>query len=164
MTKKMLIALSMLLILSSSVMAVDKGPIELKSVAEVEITVTNSKGEKEIKRVEASKANITPGDTVIFTNYYINKGDKPATNVVIINPVPEHMVYVENSAEGKDAKIEFSVDNGKSYALPQNLVIKGKDGKERPATASDYTHIKWTIEKPIEKGAKGSVSFKAKVK
>ena len=30
--------------------------------------------------------------------------------------------------------------------------------------ASEYTHIRWTLKKPIGKGGKGSVSFRAKVK
>lgn len=138
--------------------------VELKSVAEVEVTVKNEKGEKEVKRVAADKANVTPSDTVIFTNYYTNKGDKPATDVVITNPVPDNMVYVDKTAEGKEAKIEFSVDKGKSYGLPEKLVVKDKDGKERAATGADYTNIRWTVKKPVVKGGAGSVSFRAKVK
>lgn len=164
MGKKILALLSMLLILSSQAMAADKEAIELTSVAEIEVTVKNDKGEMEVKRVEAAKANVVPGDVVIFTNYFTNKGEKPADKVVLTNPVPEHMLYVDGTAEGKDARIEFSVDKGKSYNMPNKLIIKKADGKERPATAADYTHIRWTLEKSVVPGGKGSVSFRAKVK
>lgn len=164
MTKKIITVVSMLLLLSLQAMAAAKGTIELKSVSEVDVIVANDKGEREVKRVDASKANVVPGDTVIFTNYYTNKGDKPASDVVITNPMPEHMLYTEGTAEGTGAKIEFSVDKGKSFAPAGKLKFKDAQGKERPASASDYTHIRWTMEKPVGKGASGSVSFKAKVK
>lgn len=164
MTNKIVTALSMLLFLSSQAMAADKGAIELKSVAEVEVTIKNDKGEKEVKRVEAAKANVVPGDAVIFTTYYSNNGKEPASDIVINNPMPEHMLYVDGTAEGSGTKIEFSVDKGKNFGAPDKLKVKGEDGKERPAGPSDYTHIRWTLSKPLAPGGKGSVSFRAKVK
>lgn len=141
-----------------------KGAVELTSIAEVEVVQKNEKGKEEPKRVEASKANVAPGETVIFTVQYVNKGDKPAENVVINNPVPRHMDYIEKSAEGKDTKIDFSVDGGRTFGAPDKLRVKGADGKERTALASEYTHIRWVLLKPIPAGEKGSVSFLAKVK
>lgn len=164
MRKRVVIAVSLMLFFSLQARAADKGAIELMSIAEVEITVKNDKGEKEVKKVEASKANVAPGDVVIFTNRYVNNGKEPADAVVVTNPVPEHMVYVEGTAEGKGTRIEFSIDKGKSYGALGKLMVKGKDGKEKPASAADYTHIRWTLEKSIAPGGKGSVSFRAKVK
>jgi len=164
MRKKMLIVLSLLLFLSPQAMAADQGAIELKSAAEVEVTIKNDKGEKEVKRVEAAKANVTPGDAVIFTTYYSNNGQEPASDIVINNPVPEHMFYIDGTAAGSGTKIEFSVDKGKSFGAPDKLKIKGGDGKEKSAGPSDYTHIRWRLSKPLPPGEKGSVSFRAKVK
>jgi len=142
---------------------VNKG-VELKSVAETDIVVTNAKGEKETKRIEVTKGNVTPGDTVIFTTYYVNNGDNPVSGTAIKNPVPLHTVYLDGTAGGEGATIEFSVDNGKSYGLPKSLKVTDADGKERPAKASDYTHIRWTFNDPLNAGAKGSVFFNAKIK
>ena len=164
MIKKILFVLSLLLLISFQAKAADNGIIELKSVSEVEITVENDKGEKVVSRVAAAMANITPGDTVIFTNYYSNPGDKEVDNVVLTNPVPKHMLYVDGSAEGKGTRIEFSVDQGQSYDLPEKLKMKAEDGKERAAGAADYTHIKWSLTGSIGGGGTGSVSFKAKVR
>jgi uncharacterized repeat protein (TIGR01451 family) len=141
-----------------------KGAIELTSIAEVEILQKNEKGKEELKRVEASKANVAPGDTVIFSVRYVNNGDKPAADVVIKNPVPQHMAYVRKSAGGAGARIDFSIDGGKTYATADKLNVKGADGKERTALASEYTHIRWTMEKPVVNGGKGLVFFRAKVK
>jgi uncharacterized repeat protein (TIGR01451 family) len=164
MTTKTLGFLIALLLLNTAAWAQQKGAVELVSVAEVEVSQKNAKGEQEVKRVEASKANVPPGETVIFTNYYTNKGQDAATGVVITNPIPQHMVYLDKSAEGAGSRIEFSVDGGKTYGPANKLVIRAGDGKERPAISSEYTHIRWTLVKPVARGGKGSVSFRAKVK
>lgn len=163
MRKKILTVLFMLMLLSFQAMAADKGAITLKSVAEVEITITNDAGEKEVKRVEAAKVNVTPGDTVIFTTYYANSSNAPVSDIVINNPMPEHVRYIDGTAGGSEMKIEFSVDKGKSFGAPDTLKIQGEDGKGKPAGSSDYTNIRWTLSKPLPPGGKGSVSFRAKV-
>lgn len=160
----MLTAVAVGLLVPVLAVAQQKAAIELKTVSEVEVTATNAKGEKEVKRVEAAKVNVTPGDTVIFTTSYSSNVKKPAENVAITNPVPEHMTYVDKSAEGAGTRIEFSIDGGKSYNTPDKLIVTVSPGKTRPAFAADYTHIKWTLTRPLQPGGKGSVSFKAKVK
>ena len=164
MTKRMLTVISMLLIFSAYASAVEKGSLALQSTAEKEIVTVDEKGKKETKLVPVSSTSVVPGDEVIYTISYENIGKEPATSVVITNPVPEHMTYIGGSAEVKGAKVDFSVDKGKIYAPAGKLTVKGADGKERSAGASDYTNIRWTLEKSLEKGRKGSVSFKAKVK
>jgi uncharacterized repeat protein (TIGR01451 family) len=164
MTKKLLATLSLLLLVALPASAVEKKGIELKSTAEVDIIVKNDKGEKEIVRVAAADTNVAPGDTVIFSTHYQYQGEKPATDVVINNPLPEHMLYLDGTAEGKGTRIEFSVDQGQTFAVAGKLQVKDAEGKEQPASAADYTHIRWTIEGALQDGAKGSVSFKAKVK
>lgn len=164
MMKKMLFILAMLVFSATHVVAADKSPLELISVNEVDVKVKNSKGVDEVKRVDAAKANVTPGDTVIFTTRYSYTGDKPATGVVITNPMPEHMLFTEGTAEGKGASIEYSADNGTHYAPAGKVKIKDAKGKEISATAVDYTHIRWVFKGALNKGAKGEVSFRAKVK
>ena len=164
MTKKLLATLSLLLLVALPASAVEKKGIELKSTAEVDIIVKNDKGVNEVVRVAAADANVAPGDTVIFTTHYQYQGEKPATNVVINNPLPEHMLYVDGTAEGKGTHIDFSVDQGQTFAAASQLKIKDAEGKEQPASAADYTDIRWTIEGALQNGAKGSVSYKAKVK
>jgi len=163
MQKMLPVVLVLALLTPAAAWAQQKGSIELKSIAEVELTETNAKGEKEVKRVDTAKAKVVPGDIVIFSTYYTNIGSKPAANVMITNPVPEHMLYVERSAEGKGTTIEFSVNGGKSYSTPDKLSVTDASGKSRKAAASDYTHIKWTVSKPVAPGTKGDVSFKAKL-
>lgn len=158
-----LMILCLLLLLATTAMAADKGIIDLTSVAEVEITVTNAQGKPETKRVEADKANVTPGDAVIFTTHYVNNGTEQASSIVINNPMPENMTYIDGSAEGTATIIVVSADKGKTFGAPGTLKVKDKKGNERPAGPADYTNIRWTLKNPLPPGMKGSVSFKAKV-
>lgn len=163
MQRKAVVFITLVLLMPVSAWAQQKGAIELKSVAEVEITEMNAKGEKEVKRVDTASARVVPGDIVIFSTYYTNISDKPAEKVVITNPVPKHMVYMDRSAQGKGTTMEFSVNNGRSFSRPATLTAADKSGKTRKAVASDYTHIRWTVRTPVEPGGKGEVSFKAKL-
>jgi uncharacterized repeat protein (TIGR01451 family) len=157
------LSIAILLLLQAPAPAQQKGSIVLTSVSEVEVVKLNAEGKKEVKRVDAAKAAVVPGDTVIFTVSYANTDTKPADRVIVINPVPEHVIYMDKSAEGKGTTIEFSVDGGKTYAAPGKLTVTSA-GKQRPAIAADYTHIRWTLNKPLTPGGKGSVSFKAQIK
>ena len=161
--RKTALFMIIMLLPAFSAYALEKGSIELQSVAETEIEVINAKEEKEINRVDVSETKIVPGDEVIFTTYYGHIGKEPADDVIITNPVSEHMIYTDLSAEGKGAVIRFSVDGGKTYDLPGKLKVKDEMGSERSATPSDYTHIRWIIKK-LKPGDKGSVSFRARVK
>ena len=164
MRKIVQVVLALALLVPAAAWAQQKGGITIRSVSEIEIKQKTADGKEEVKRVDATKTKVLPGEVVIYTNHYSYNGDKPATDVVIHNPVPEHMIYMDGTAEGKGTKIEFSADKGKTYATADKVKVRAADGKERRAAAADYTNIRWTLETPLQKGGKGSVSFKAKVK
>lgn len=151
-----------LLVALSASWALAQGHIQLKSAAEVEKEVFNEEGKKVIQRVPAAK--VLPGQEVIFTTFYENISKKVVENAVITNPVPEHMIYKENSAQGAGTRITFSVDGGKTYDAPAKLMVVDAAGRQFPARPQDYTHIRWTFESPLRSGAKGEVSFRAILK
>ena len=138
-----------------------EGTIELTAVAEVEVEVLREDGETDLERVKA--ATVVPGDEVIYTIYYTNVGDKSADRVVVTNPLPEEMLYVDGSAAGEGAAVTFSVDGGKTYAAAVKLTVLDADGNERSATAEDYTHIRWKLENPVASGEGGHVDFRARL-
>jgi uncharacterized repeat protein (TIGR01451 family) len=105
-----------------------------------------------------------PDDIVIFTTTYTNKGKQPATGVAVTNPIAPEMTYVDGSADGKDTKVQFSVNNGRTFASPDALTVKDAAGKVRKATAADYTAIRWTRTTPLAPGSSGTVGFRARIK
>lgn len=166
MKKILLTALLCILLLpvSHATAAPEKGSIILTAINEVEVEVLNEEGEKIIKRVDAADAIVVPGDIVIYTIRYENISDKPVENVIISDPIPTATVYLFGSAEGADTDITFSVNGGESYDVPENLFVKDAEGKKVPAKPSDYTHIRWILQKAIAPGAKGDVTFKTIIK
>ena len=154
----------MVLVLAApmAVWAQPNGHIELTSVAEMEKELFSEEGKKEVKRVPAAK--VVPGSEVIFTTTYKNVSKEKAEKAVITNPIPEHMIYTDNTARGTGTKITFSIDNGKSFNIPAKLFVFDAAGRKFPARSKDYTHIRWEMNNPLPSGAKGEVSFRAILK
>lgn len=163
MNKLVACAAALLMLLPLLAGAQQNRAVTVTSSAEVEIVQKTADGKTVVKRIDATVAKVTPGDVVLFTNRYRNTGTKPAADVIVVNPVPEHMTYVDLSAEGKGTRVEFSIDGGKNYAAPEKLSVTDKEGRVRPALPKDYTHIRWTVTAPLAPGAGGMVTFKARV-
>jgi uncharacterized repeat protein (TIGR01451 family) len=136
--------------------------INLKNVAEVEITEVDSKGKQTVKRIPAGK--VIPGTEVIYTITATNTGDQNADNITVTDPIPENTVYVEGSAFGSGTEITFSVDGGKTYDKPAKLSVPDATGTPRRATAEDYTHIRWKFQFSLKPGQEAPVWFRARVK
>ena len=136
--------------------------IKLKTVAEIEVKKTNARGEVTIKREPVKTA--VPGTEVIYTIKARNTGNQGANSIVVTNPIPKQMIYVDGSAFGAGTDVTFSVDDGKNYAKPDKLTVKDKDGNTIPATANDYTNVRWTLNFTLEPGQEAAVWYRAKVK
>ena len=140
-----------------------QGAVSLTCVGYKEVTTVGEDGNQTVKRIPAAK--VLPGEEVIYTITYEHTGkNEPAETVVITNPTPDDTVYIDGSAKGEGTEITFSVDNGKTYAKPDDLTVTAEDGTKRPARASDYTHVRWTKLEDLKKGEKGTVEFGVKVK
>jgi uncharacterized repeat protein (TIGR01451 family) len=126
-----------------------------------------------LKQVETKAANgkietklapigvVTPGDKIVFVLGYKNTGPKPASNIVITNPVPAEVAYT-GPREGGEPVV--SVDSGKTFAALSTLSVKNADGTVRAARTSDVTHVQWQITRVIVPGETGQVSFKGQLK
>ena len=134
-------------------------PVELTAKAEIEVEIKKENGEIELRRVPAGK--VIPGNDVIYTITARNTSGEPVGDVVITDPIPEHMTYRADSASGAETKITFSADNGASYDVPAELVIVEADGSVRPAAPSEYTHVRWQFTQELAPGASKSVRFHA---
>ncbi|SHJ74382.1 conserved repeat domain-containing protein [Desulfatibacillum alkenivorans DSM 16219] len=136
--------------------------IKLTNTAQKETIVTKEDGTKEVVLEQPEK--VLPGDTIVYTIFYENQGEEVAEKVAINNPIPESTMYLDGSAAGVGAVIQFSVDNGATFDFPGNLKVKTPEGAERMAGPGDYTGIRWTLGSDLPPGGKGSVSFKVKIK
>ena len=146
-------------VLANAATAADKGCIVVQNTAEVEQTTTDAKGVKTVKLVPAVK--VVPGDTVIYTVTFRNVCTKPAENVSVDNPVPEHMAYIADSAVGPNTDVSFSIDGGYNFGKPEALRKKDADGTERAARPGEYTNIRWVMRHPLAAGAEAYARFRA---
>ena len=136
--------------------------VEIKITAEIEVKVKAADGSEQVKLVPAAK--VPPGETVIYTLHATNASEKPAADVVMTDPIPEHMEYVDGSVTvDGGARVTFSVDGGKTFAARESLKVRGEDGAMRAALPADFTHIRWQLEKPLAPGEASAVSFRARV-
>lgn len=107
------------------------------------------------------------GDVLKYTIRYENRGKAEARGAKIVDPVPEGTSYISGSAEGEGTEIVFSLD-GKIFQSPPLLRyrVRKADGAEVEyvATPEMYTHVQWTLSKPVPPGGTGSVSFHVKVR
>lgn len=135
--------------------------IELKNEAFKVVTITSGNGATSEQWQAPDK--MLPGDKVGYQISFENLGDEAATGIVIANPIPDNTVYVDGSAKGLNTDIEFSTDGGKIYAQPSALLVD-KNGERVQATTADYTHVRWTLNKPLAIGAESSVQYAVSIK
>ena len=139
--------------------AVPKGGcIVLTTAAEQQKSITAEDGSNTVQYQPA--ARVVPGSEVVWTTTARNTCARQADKVVIEQPVPEHMVFVADSAMGGGAQITLSVD-GKDYLPASALTVRNTDGSTRPARATDVRSVRWTLNTPIAPQSEFSARFRA---
>ncbi|MEJ2523482.1 MAG: hypothetical protein P8080_11515 [Gammaproteobacteria bacterium] len=97
----------------------------------------------------------------LYTLRFRYEGEEPVNRLEIVQPMPVGLRYSPGSATGPRAVITFSVDGGKTFDVPEALTIPVEGGEPRPATADDYTHIRWELIGDFPPGLAGILSFRA---
>ncbi len=149
-----------LLLTTMNAYAADKACVELKTSAEAEHEVVEQ-GQKVKRLVPAGK--VVPGDEIVWTITATNVCKEATDNVVIANPVPEHMTYVAGSAMGTGADIAYSLD-GREFKNAAELQVRGADGTTRAARADEYRALRWNYKNAFAPGATAFVRYRAIVK
>ena len=114
---------------------------------------------KKVKWIETEE--FYKNDTLKYVSIVKNNSAKEEHDLKIINPIAENLIYVNDSAVG-EGELEFSIDNGKTFDIPENLYVK-KDNLKVKATNEDYTSIKWTIKK-LKGNTEVEVSYQVKAR
>lgn len=119
----------------------------------------------QVKRRLVTTDQVIPGDELRYTIEFANDGRAAidARSIVITNPLPEDTVYIDGTAFGSGTVVEYSVDNGETFAPAAALTVE-RDGVSVPASAADYTTIRWTFEPVLEPGENSNVSFNVRLR
>ncbi len=135
--------------------------ITLNTFAEVEKKRTDSVVERYLL---TPADHVVAGDQLVYTVEIRNTTTHSRDGVTVTNPIPERMGYIASSAAGPGCDIDFSVDGALSFAKPEGLLITLPAGRTRPATAADYTHIRWKLKYALSGNTTAFARFRATLK
>ena len=144
--------------------------LEISLIAEVRQEVEVSPGRRVVRLVPAQV--LRQGQEIYYTVRIRNTANVPAQNVEVVQRIPQNTRYVRASASGPGAQISVSVDGitfGKEGELMYTdqsaaaLVQSNADRSAltRPATARDYTHVRWRLRNSLAPGAVALARFRA---
>ncbi len=148
-----------LLLASVAAHAQDKACVTLKTDGQKEERYTDAQGKPATRLVPPGK--VLPGDEIIWTITATNTCSKPADKVVVNNNVPDHMIYVADSAMGVGTEITFSL-NGRDFLKASDLTVS-EAGKTRPARADEIKSLRWVFGNAFAPNAVAFVRYRAKV-
>jgi uncharacterized repeat protein (TIGR01451 family) len=134
-------------------------PVEITTRVLSEQRQSATDGTTHVKLVPAGR--VVPGDRVVYEIGYRNTGTAPASDIVVANPVPQHLTYA-GPAQGS-SQPEVSAD-GKSFAMLSALRVPTADGSARAATMGDVRVVRWRLTTPVAGGAGGQFAFRAILK
>ncbi len=161
-------AVSLYLLAAAGMAAASGGPgaahgerFSVRAIAEVEVTAVQN-GRETVTLAPADR--LVPGDQVIYTLEIRNRGAMALPPPVVDYPIPKHLRYLDDSAAGPGAEVSFSVDGGHRFDRPDNLTVIGTDGQAHPASAADYTHIRWQLKNILKGNSVAFARFRAVVK
>ena len=155
---KILVKTSILLL---TIMSMSQANVSINSSSYKEQVKVTPNGEKVKEWVKAEK--VVPGTVIRYVNTLNNSGNKPASTLVVSNPIPKNMEYVSDSAVcSSSCSVSYSIDGGINYGQAEELYI-GVGEERHLAKASEYTDIRWVVDS-LDAGLQSSVEYKARLK
>lgn len=130
--------------------------VELRTQLVAEVRESLNGPDRTLQRLVPA-LRLSQGQVVYYTLRITNPTPVLANNVVVSQRVPDNTTYMEDSAVGPGAQIDFSIDGGMTFAPPENLKLD--DGTR--ATPERYTHIRWRLRNPLAPGAVALARFRA---
>jgi uncharacterized repeat protein (TIGR01451 family) len=117
---------------------------------------TASGAEKIVLLVPDQK--LKAGEVVRWTIVGTNKGSDPALHFTPSDKIPAGTAYIAGSASTTGGRVEFSLDEGKTWSTKPMVTAQSATGPvQKPADPSSYTNIRWIADKPL--APKGSAQF-----
>lgn len=143
-----------------------QAPGQPKELAMTAVNLNAGDGRPRVTAKDGSTPTI-PGDTVRYRLTFTNLQRDSVHHVQFNDPVPAGLQYVPGSAHADrdDVLVEFSIDQGKTFSK-QPMITEVVDGQKvpKPAPASMYTHVRWTLNGWVKPRAQVTAEFNADIK
>jgi len=92
-------------------------------------------------------SRLAAGDEVHYTLRVTNPGKSSVTDVQVTKRLPQGLQFIAGSATGPSSIVEFSADGGATFLA-------------KPESA-EFTHVRWTLRRPLPAGATALLRFRA---
>lgn len=148
--------------ISACLISVSSFAMSAQQIVEKETVIITPDGAEQIVRSSAN--GMLPGDRLVYRLIYTNDGAEPANDLVLTMPVPAEVEFLAGTETQDNMTITYSTDGGKSFAVRESVTVRSANGETRLASASDITHIRWTIPGPVSIGETGELSFSGTLK
>lgn len=139
----------------------NKGPLQSNMQAFV-ITV-NADGKEASRPAE----EVEPGEVIEYLLTYENISEAALQGIAVTGPIPDATAYIANTANTPaQANFTVSIDNGKTFeSEPVKRMIKNAQGEEVETIIppSEYSHIRWTLNQPLQGGEKQTFRYRSVV-
>ena len=116
-----------------------------------------SAGQGRTARILERAETLRAGDRVVFVVNW--KADK-ARQFTLTNPLPRTVAF-QGTATGDE---EVSVDGGHGWGRLDQLTVREADGRLRPATGKDVTHLRWHVPSAIAALGAGQMTYRGIVR
>jgi len=130
--------------------------VELRTQLVAEVRESTGPAERPTFRLVPA-GRLSQGQVVYYTVRITNPTPVFANKVQVSQLIPANTTYLPGSAAGPGAEVEFSTDGGQTFGRPESL--KQADGAR--VGPGGYTHIRWTLRKPLAPGATALARFRA---
>ena len=140
--------------------ATGSGPLETEVLIQRLESVEDESGRRSWRFEPADR--LTSGDEVQFTIRVRNPGTEPVTDVVVTKSMPVGLHYIGGSAVGPASAVEVSADGGASFGPPGEVKVSGPGRRPRRAQPTEYSHLRWTLSRPLAPGATALLRFRAR--
>ena len=111
-------------------------------------------------------ASAKPGDQIEWAIVAANAGDTPAMKLATVERVQAGTAYVAGSAHAGHARVEFSLDGGRTWSAAPTVAVRNADGTTtvRKADPSLYTALRFVADGALAPKGSESYSYEVRVK
>lgn len=112
---------------------------------------------------EASAEQAMSGDVVIYRIAYVNAGDAAAVNPSLTGIIPDGAVIRPDESRPRDAIITYSIDGANTfqpYPITANRTTGSGVTVARSIPLTDYTHVRFKLQRSVAPGESGQVEFR----
>lgn len=147
--------------------------VHVSLVAEVRESIPVPAGARPLSRLVPA-STLEQGQEIFYTVRIRNPASAAASDVEVVQRIPENTVYVPGSATGPGVEVSVSADGGLTWGDEGTLTVVDQSAVAlmqatsldraaltRHAKPQDYTHVRWRLRRPLPAGAVALARFRA---